>query len=151
MAPAQRLVGGLEDLEAPVGDPEAIEHAIRLYKSRKPLSASDRLYGLLQSGDYPAEAAKLEYYLARVLDDLGLAHSAQRHYLQVVRRGLSSWYVIQAVMKAEVKEELCRKLSAGVENAVVGVEVGARETCVQGSEGQVAVAFKLRAVSDVLD
>lgn len=62
---------------------------------------------------------------------------------------LQQWFVIQAVMKAEVKEELCREVSVGVGVGRVGVEGSVTDQCVRGSEGQVAVAFKLLPVAHI--
>jgi hypothetical protein len=63
---------------------------------------------------------------------------------------LSQWVVIQAVMKAEIKEQVCRELEAAVGLGAVGVSAGMSSQCLQGSNGQVAVAFKLRPVLDLI-
>ena len=60
---------------------------------------------------------------------------------------LSGWYVISAVLMAEVKERLCRELEVGATVYGVGGEGGVSQECVQGSEGHVAFAFKTRPVT----
>jgi hypothetical protein len=66
------------------------------------------------------------------------------------RTDLHELYVIQAVLSAEVKEQLCRELDAGVASGGLGVSGGARQECAQGSEGHVAVAVKTRSVAEML-
>ena len=63
---------------------------------------------------------------------------------------LSTWYVIQAVMWAEVVEQLCRAVDVAVDAPAAGAALSAAESCVQVSEGQVAVAFRLRPAADLL-
>ncbi len=90
----------------------------------------------------------------RELSDMQLAPSeACVSYLagqQASGLDLAQLYVVQAVLSAEVKEQLCRELEAGASMLGAAVSAGVSEQCVQGSEGHVAVAFKTRAVPDLL-
>ena len=63
---------------------------------------------------------------------------------------LASLYVVQAVLSAEVKEQLCREIEADVSVMGAGASAGLSEQCVQGSEGHVAVAFKTRTLPALL-
>ena len=90
----------------------------------------------------------------RELSDMQLAPSeACVSYLagqQASGLDLAQLYVVQAVLSAEVKEQLCRELEAGASMLGAEVSAGVSEQCVQGSEGHVAVAFKTRTVPDLL-
>jgi TolA-binding protein len=73
-------------------DPSQVSEAIKLYKAKKPLTASLMLFDLLQSGSYPAQETKIHYYLGRSLQDLDMVHTAQYHFLRVVKKGPSNPY-----------------------------------------------------------
>lgn len=73
-------------------DPSQVSEAIKLYKAKKPLTASLMLYDLLESGSYPEQETKIHYYLGRSLQDLEMVHTAQYHFLRVVKKGPSNPY-----------------------------------------------------------
>jgi tetratricopeptide (TPR) repeat protein len=93
--------GGGEDLsEDDTGnDPSEIKQAIKLLRAKKPLTASYQLFRLLDEGKYPEHESKIHYYLARALTDLGLYHSAQHYYLQVIKKGPGDSYFNYALPK----------------------------------------------------
>ncbi|MEZ4234857.1 MAG: hypothetical protein R3F59_01550 [Myxococcota bacterium] len=74
------------------GGPAELENAIELYRSKKPLSSSHALYEMLRDNRYPDQQTKIEYYLAKSLDDLAMYHSAQHYFMEVVRKGPSNPY-----------------------------------------------------------
>ncbi len=80
-------------------DPEAIKSAIKLLRAKKPLTASLQLYELLQDGSFPNEETKIHYYLGRSLSDLEMYHTAQYHYMRVVKKGPSDPYFNYALPK----------------------------------------------------
>ena len=63
-------------------DPEDIKEAVKLLQAKKPLTASLRLYEILEDGNFPGEETKLHYYLGRALSDLEMYHTAQ--YLSLI-------------------------------------------------------------------
>ncbi|MBN2799033.1 MAG: hypothetical protein JXX28_07785 [Deltaproteobacteria bacterium] len=99
-------LGGVpeESYTGEVGEPEdtgpvAIEEAIKRYRAKKYLGASLGLYDLLQQGTYPDQESKIQYYLARTLFDMGMYHSSQYYFMQVVRRGPNNPYFKYALPK----------------------------------------------------
>lgn len=74
------------------GAPRSVEQAIDEYKAKKYLASSLRLFEALDSGDYPDAAADIHYYLARNLEALEMFHTAQYHYLWVVKKARDSQY-----------------------------------------------------------
>ncbi|MBW1877122.1 MAG: hypothetical protein JRJ84_02045 [Deltaproteobacteria bacterium] len=79
--------------------PQRLEELIRLYRSKKLLTSSKGLYDLLQDGLYPEHEAKIQYYLAKSLYDLGMYHGAQQYFMQVVRKGPGNPYFKYALPK----------------------------------------------------
>jgi tetratricopeptide (TPR) repeat protein len=79
--------------------PEAIKEAVRLMRNNKPLSSSLRFYDLLKSGNYPDQATKIKYYLARSLEMLEMHHTAQYFFLKVVNEGPNTPYFKYALPK----------------------------------------------------
>ncbi|MBT3220104.1 MAG: hypothetical protein HN348_13525 [Proteobacteria bacterium] len=71
----------------PTSGSARIEALIDLYQAKKYQTASKGFYDLLAENAYPDEEAKIQYYLAKSLFDLGLYHSAQHYFMEVVRRG----------------------------------------------------------------
>ena len=67
--------------------PKEIKSAISNYKEKKYLTASLKLYLLLESGKYPEQEAKVHYYLGASLKQMGLLHSAQYYFQKVVKDG----------------------------------------------------------------
>ncbi|MFT5460980.1 MAG: hypothetical protein ACI9K2_007502 [Myxococcota bacterium] len=63
---------------------------------------------------------------------------------------VSSWYVVQAVLLAVVNEQECTELEASARTLVGGGGGSVSEECSRGSVGQVAVAYKVQPVSEVL-
>jgi tetratricopeptide (TPR) repeat protein len=66
-------------------DPEALKEAIKYIKANKPLTASAILFELLEDNAYPDQRDKINYYMGDALSDLAMYHTAQYHYLQVIR------------------------------------------------------------------
>jgi len=67
--------------------PKEIKSAISNYKEKKYLTASLKLFLLLESGKYPEQEAKVHYYLGASLKQMGLLHSAQYYFQKVVKEG----------------------------------------------------------------
>ena len=89
---ADILGGALSDLDDPDADsssggPADLEAAIEAYRAEKLLTASSDLWELLAQKKYPEQTSKIHYYLAKSLFDLEMFHSAQHHFMQVIRRG----------------------------------------------------------------
>jgi tetratricopeptide (TPR) repeat protein len=80
-------------------DPLLIQEAVKLIKNKKPLSGTLRLYDALKSGNYPDQTTKINYYMARGLEQLELFHSAQYFLLQVVKQGPETSYFKYALPK----------------------------------------------------
>jgi len=80
-------------------DPEKLEDAITAYNAKKPLTASLMLTELLQEGTYPDKESKILYYLGRSLYDLGMYHSAQYYFIEVLKKGTSNPYFKYALPK----------------------------------------------------
>lgn len=70
--------------------PKEIKSAISNYKEKKYLTASLKLFLLLESGKYPEQEAKVHYYLGASLKQMGLLHSAQYYFQKVVKEGPST-------------------------------------------------------------
>lgn len=70
-----------------IGLPEDVERAIKLHRAHKPLSASLLIHDLLAEDRHPEQRSRLNYYLARCLQDLELPTLAQHHHLEVIRQG----------------------------------------------------------------
>jgi len=88
-------VGSDESLE-PAG-PEKLEKYIRDYRTKKFLTASLGFYTILKAEAYPEYDSKTKYYLAKTLYELGMYHSAQHYYMEVVRKGPSNPYFKHAL------------------------------------------------------
>jgi len=67
--------------------PKEIKGAISNYKEKKYLTASLKLFLLLEAGKYPEQEAKVHYYLGAALKQMGLLHSAQYYFQKVVKEG----------------------------------------------------------------
>ena len=78
-------------------DPENIKQAVKLLRSKKPLTATLMLYEMKEDGSYPDQETKIDYYLARGFADLEMYHAAQYHYLQVVKKGVDNPYFSYAL------------------------------------------------------
>lgn len=84
---------GAEDAEEPTGGgPAELEGAIEHYRAKKFLTSSNELYEMLRDNRYPEQETKEQYYLAKSLDDLGMYHSAQHYFMEVVRKGPTNPY-----------------------------------------------------------
>lgn len=86
----QELSDGETDQSS--GEPEKLKEAVRQYRAKKPLAASLMLYELLEEGRYQEYEPKINYYLARSLEMLEMWHTAQHHYLRVIRRPDSQYF-----------------------------------------------------------
>ena len=85
--------GGDEGDDEPMGnDPRKVEQLIKLYRAKKLLTASKGFYDLLEDATFPELEDKLQYYLAKSLYDMGMYHTAQHYFMQVVRRGPKNPY-----------------------------------------------------------
>lgn len=80
-------------------DPDQIKQAVKLIRAKKPLTASLMLYEMLEDKRFPDQETKIHYYLARALGDLEMYHSAQYHYMQVVKKGVDNPYFNYALPK----------------------------------------------------
>lgn len=81
LAEARREAG----IEAPPASPStALKLAKTLVENKKPLSASMRLYELLEAGD-PSERVSAEYYLAEALFGLEMYSAAELHFYEVAK------------------------------------------------------------------
>ena len=86
--------------------PKAIDELIKLYRAKKVLTASKGLYELLQDNTYPDQAAKVSYYLAKSLYDMGMYHGSEHYFMQVVRKGAKNPYFKYALPKLVAIAEL---------------------------------------------
>lgn len=89
--------GGSEDEEG--GDPEKLATAVKAYNAKKPLTSSLMLLDLLKDNTYPDKESKIEYYLGRSLFDLGMYHSAQYYFTEVLKKGPANPYFKYALPK----------------------------------------------------
>jgi tetratricopeptide (TPR) repeat protein len=80
-------------------DPEQVKQAIKLFRAKKPLTASLMLYELLEDNTFPEREAQIQYYLARCLYELEMYHSSQYYFLEVLRKGPSNPYFKHALPK----------------------------------------------------
>lgn len=80
-------------------DPERLESAVKAYNAKKPLTASYELHRMLQEDQYPDKESKILYYLARSLYDLGMYHSSQYYFIEVLKKGPSNPYFKYALPK----------------------------------------------------
>jgi tetratricopeptide (TPR) repeat protein len=78
--------------ETGVSSPSALQQHIEAYRNKKYVSAAEGLYALLEDNTFPQEKAKIEYYLAKSLYDMGMYHGAQHYFMQVVKKGPSKPY-----------------------------------------------------------
>ena len=76
--PADSAEGGL---------PGAIQQVIELQRAGKSQSAALDAYHLLRQGKFPRHNTRMLYTMAIALYDLGMYHSAQHYFLEVVRKG----------------------------------------------------------------
>ena len=81
------------------GSPEKIQDAIKLYRAKKPLTASLILFDLLEDQRFPEREGQIMYYLARCLYDLEMYHTSQYYFLKVLRKGPSNPYFKHALPK----------------------------------------------------
>jgi tetratricopeptide (TPR) repeat protein len=81
------------------GSPEKMQDAIKLYRAKKPLTASLILFDLLEDERFPEREGQIMYYLARCLYDLEMYHTSQYYFLKVLRKGPSNPYFKHALPK----------------------------------------------------
>jgi tetratricopeptide (TPR) repeat protein len=85
---ASTLGAGIDDTEEAGGNsPARVEQLVEHYRNKHFLTASKGFFDLLEENAYPAEEAKIQYHLAKSLYELGMYHSAQYYFMEVVRRG----------------------------------------------------------------
>ena len=94
-------VGPAEPLgpEPTGGGPDVLEQLIENQRQGKNLTASKGLHDLLVGNSFPEHETKIQYYLAKSLEDLQMLHSAQHFYMEVVRRGPRNPYFKYALPK----------------------------------------------------
>jgi tetratricopeptide (TPR) repeat protein len=80
-------------------DPEQDKQAIKLFRAKKPLTASLMLFEMLEDNTFPEREAQIQYYLARCLYDLEMYHTSQYYFLQVLRKGPDNPYFKHALPK----------------------------------------------------
>ncbi|GDX78427.1 hypothetical protein LBMAG42_02380 [Deltaproteobacteria bacterium] len=80
-------------------DPEKLDDAVRQYKAKKPLSASLLLHDLLKDNTFPDKETKILYYMGMSLYDLGMFHSAQYYFIEVLKKGTGNPYFKYALPK----------------------------------------------------
>jgi tetratricopeptide (TPR) repeat protein len=80
-------------------DPEQVAQAIKLFRAKKPLTASLMLYEMLEDNTFPERESQIEYYLARCLYELEMYHSAQYYFLEVLKKGPENPYFKHALPK----------------------------------------------------
>ena len=93
--------GGLDEVgEEPTGGgPDVLEQLIENQRQGKNLTSSKGLFDLRASNSFPEHETKIQYYLAKSLEDLQMLHSAQYYYMEVVRRGPRNPYFKYALPK----------------------------------------------------
>jgi tetratricopeptide (TPR) repeat protein len=81
-------------------EPAKLKEAVKQYRAKKPLAASLLLFELKEAGNVdPKHEAKIDYYMARSLESLEMWHTAQYHYMQVVKKGPSDPFFNYALPK----------------------------------------------------
>ena len=80
-------------------DPEQVKQAIKLFRAKKPLTASLMLYEMLEDNTFPEREAQIQYYLARCLYELEMYHTSQYYFLEVLRKGPDNPYFKHALPK----------------------------------------------------
>ncbi len=81
------------------GGPDVLEQLIENQRQGKNLTASKGLFDLLAGNSFPEHETKIQYYLAKSLEDLQMLHSSQHYYMEVVRRGPRNPYFKYALPK----------------------------------------------------
>jgi tetratricopeptide (TPR) repeat protein len=90
----------LSDEESDQGaDPEQVKQAIKLFRAKKPLTASLMLFEMLEDNTFPEREAQIQYYLARCLYELEMYHTSQYYFLEVLRKGPNNPYFKHALPK----------------------------------------------------
>jgi TolA-binding protein len=72
------------------GSPAEVELAVEEFQAGRCQTSSSALQSMLAEQRYPDQESKIQYYLAKSLDCMGLVHGAQHYYLEVVRKGPSN-------------------------------------------------------------
>ena len=81
------------------GTPAKIKDAIKLYRAKKPLTASLLLFDLLEDDRFPEREGQVMFYLGRCLYDLEMYHTSQYYFLKVLKKGPSNPYFKHALPK----------------------------------------------------
>ncbi len=85
--------------ESEGADPAKLDEAIKAYKAKKPSLSSQALYEMLKADQYPDKKSKILFYLASSLYDMGMYHTAQYYFIEVLKRGTSDHYFKYALPK----------------------------------------------------
>lgn len=80
-------------------DPQKLDDAIKAFEAKKPLTASLMLFEMLRDNQFPDKESKVEYYLGRSLFELGMYHSSQYYFTEVLKKGPSNAYFKYALPK----------------------------------------------------
>ena len=111
-------------------------------RNNKPLSASLRFYDLLKSGNFPAEKIKIEYYLARSLEQLEMYHTAQYYFLKVVKQGPNTPTLKYALPKLVKMAQYTATRQAPQDRAE-----GPRRVVPRGSKNQMYYLMGIRSLA----
>ena len=79
------------------GGPQQIEDLKKLCQAKKYLTCTKGLFDLLEDKSFPEQETEISYYLAKGLFDLGMYHSSQHYFMQVVRKGPKNPYFKHAL------------------------------------------------------
>ncbi|MFH1466781.1 MAG: hypothetical protein ABIO70_20515 [Pseudomonadota bacterium] len=99
MLGGEQASGDREPTDQGGPDPEQVSQAIKLFRAKKPLTASVMLYEMLEDNTFPERESQIEYYLARCLYELEMYHSAQYYFLEVLKKGPENPYFKHALPK----------------------------------------------------
>jgi hypothetical protein len=67
--------------------PKEVKALASLYKEKKYTTVTAKGWDLLESGKYPEDEAKINFYVGAALKSMGMLHSAQVHFQKVVKEG----------------------------------------------------------------
>jgi tetratricopeptide (TPR) repeat protein len=89
---AEEIGGELDDEGEEFGasDCDELDNQAENFKAKKYVTSSYGLFQMLEANTCPTKSTNVMYYLARSLQELGMYHSAQHYYTEVVRKGPSN-------------------------------------------------------------
>lgn len=77
--------------------PQQIEELKKLCQAKKYLTCTKGLFDLLEDKSFPEQETEIKYYLAKGLFELGMYHSSQHYFMEVVRKGPKNPYFKHAL------------------------------------------------------